>query len=303
MPHSGATILGSALGELDGFFCAGELCFLAQTLRDGRCGCGRAVAECPIWNDVIDGIDVDRLEPDERHYRARSLPAAALGSAIGRRRALTDAYVEALGDLYARVQQMSGCRVLVDTSHSPTYAYLLGTVPGVELFLVHLVRDPVATAVSWQRSTEGCDDPLFLLGAIWSAWNALTPLAGRSSAGYCRVQYEEFVENPQSVVKRLATFVGEQPDRLPFASEKELTLGPNHCVFGNRNRLRTGLVPVAPDDSWRAHSRDAVYLINDVVSWPVRRRFGYGGLPGTGRSGRLPSRSRRRSLPARERDE
>ena len=282
MPHSGATILGNALGELDGFFCAGELFFLERVLPDGRCGCGAPVGECPVWSAVIGSganrLDLEALKARERHYRARSLPVATLAGAAGLRRADTASYVEALGDLYARVQKTTGCRVVVDTSHSPTYARLLGTIPGVELYLVHLVRNPHATAFSWLRSNEGCDDHPLLLGTIWNVWNSLTPLAGRAAVGSCLIRYEEFVEEPQAVIRHLVSFVGETADRLPFASERELSLGTNHCVFGNSNRFRTGLVPIKLDEAWKSESPARLGLFNDIVTWPVRRRYGYGSF-------------------------
>lgn len=65
--RGGSTVLGNVLGELDGFFCAGEV----RTLWDpivssgGRCGCGKSVVSCEIWSRVIEGVDarvVSRLQ-------------------------------------------------------------------------------------------------------------------------------------------------------------------------------------------------------------------------------------------------
>src|SRR5205085_6371000 len=53
--RSGSTILDNVLGELDGFFSAGELHYLWERglLENRLCGCGRVVPSCEIWSAVL----------------------------------------------------------------------------------------------------------------------------------------------------------------------------------------------------------------------------------------------------------
>src|SRR5439155_14642762 len=66
-------------------------------------------------------------------------------------RRLTE-HATALGNLNAAIADVSGCSVIVDSSKLPTYAFVLKKVPGLEVHIVHLVRDSRATAFSWQRN-------------------------------------------------------------------------------------------------------------------------------------------------------
>src|SRR5437879_3990233 len=52
---SGSTILGNTLGEVDGFFHAGELRTIwSEGLAElQRCGCGEPIGQCPVWSAVL----------------------------------------------------------------------------------------------------------------------------------------------------------------------------------------------------------------------------------------------------------
>ena len=51
-------------------------------------------------------------------------------------------FPEQLARLYGAIRSTTGSRVVVNSSKSPMYGYMLGRVPEVELYTVHLVRDP-----------------------------------------------------------------------------------------------------------------------------------------------------------------
>ena len=60
--RSGSTLLSMALGELDGFFAAGELRFFWRRglVEDRRCACGEHLSACPVWGAVAERVaDLD----------------------------------------------------------------------------------------------------------------------------------------------------------------------------------------------------------------------------------------------------
>ena len=63
-------------------------------------------------------------------------------------------YQSALASLYRAVHEHTGCRVIVDSSKSPVHAKRVDSIAGLDLYLVHLVRDPRATAYSWLRKRQ-----------------------------------------------------------------------------------------------------------------------------------------------------
>src|SRR6266536_2074426 len=120
--RSGSTLLDGVLGQLDGFFAAGELRYLWERgLQESRlCGCGVAVRDCPTWRAVLasafgPGVDANAAARLQRKAtRVRRAPAMILSGRLGRRR--SERLGTVLGPLYQAIQESTGCRVLVDSS-------------------------------------------------------------------------------------------------------------------------------------------------------------------------------------------
>ena len=83
--HSGTTVLSNLVGQLDGFFAAGELRHLWPKLALGgyRCGCGEPLEECPAWTfatAILKAVAADRRRAVVRTGRAVvPAPVAAAG--------------------------------------------------------------------------------------------------------------------------------------------------------------------------------------------------------------------------------
>src|SRR5438067_3812716 len=127
LPHSGSTVLARVLGEVDGLFAAGEVYALSERIAYGdRCGCGELLGECPFWTAVLrrafpDGDGLPRVRTERRWIRGRTLVPLV----FGRDRERLRAYRDDLARLYRAIASVSGARVVVDSSKSPTYAWIL----------------------------------------------------------------------------------------------------------------------------------------------------------------------------------
>ncbi len=53
--RSGSTLLHNVLGQLDGFFAAGELAKIwdRSLIENRRCGCGAPFRECEVWRRIL----------------------------------------------------------------------------------------------------------------------------------------------------------------------------------------------------------------------------------------------------------
>lgn len=294
--RSGSTILDNVLGQLDGFFSVGELSYVwdRNVIENRICGCGRPFRECPVWTGVMeaafggmDGVDArEMIRLRDRGARTRHVPLM-LAPRVGRTviKGRLDWYPRNLGNLYRAIRDVTGSRVIVDSSKLPSYGYALGLVPEVDLYVVHLVRDPRAVAHSWQRKMVLPDTGTLMTRhgslqspLIWDAWNAATEvLLGRPAGRYMRLRYEDFVEKPREAVGRILELVGEEVPKLPFVSEREVELGTTHTVSGNPSRFRTGTVELRADEEWRRSMKTSDERIVSALSWPLRARYGYDG--------------------------
>jgi hypothetical protein len=264
--RSGSTILDRTLGQLDGFFSVGELCNLWErgVLARRRCGCGTPVPDCPIWRQVLadtlggtDSVDAARLAAVARHrLRVWSVPKLLLGRAGRRERTADDIYQATLARLYRAVQRRTGCRVIVDSSKSPVYARLLAAIPGVDVAVVHLVRDPRATAWSFLRKKKLPDfgddrvmarqHPL-VSARRWGVWQAATELLWRGRRGhYLRLHYEDFVRDPQAAVRPVIALVGEEPTGWPSPIRCRGTPTGSEAARSGCTPTRSGAAPCGP---------------------------------------------------------
>ncbi|HYT25684.1 MAG TPA: sulfotransferase [Actinomycetota bacterium] len=295
--RSGSTVLDNLLGQLPGFFSVGELRFVwdRNLLEDRLCGCGRPFGSCPVWSEVVgrafgggavDPHEMIRLR--EGAVRLRDTPLAATRWAERLLRPRSAGYLDVLARLYPAVAGVTGARVVVDSSKYPSYGLLLGMLPTVDLYVLHLVRDPRGVAHSLRRVkpepvARGVFEEMQRTGPArsavdWSLCNLLAEtFARRARDRYLPVRYEDFVAEPRATVLRILGHVGEPARELPFVGERAVRLGVNHTVSGNPSRFRTGTVELRPDDEWRTRGRPAGRALVTALCLPLLARYGYVG--------------------------
>lgn len=287
--RSGSTILDNVLGEFDGFFSAGELHNLwdLDAIGRRRCGCGRYIDECDVWARILgdafgDDLDIDQTREWQRkiskvHHTWRLLRWKAARSSSR----VIDHYADATARMYRSIAEVTGARVIVDSSKRPTYAALLSRLPGVEPYFVHLVRDPRAVAYSWQRHKEELvvHSP-FHSSLRWITWNIAIGSVVRRQPGSVLVRYEDFVARPREVLERITGMVGEFPKVFPLADgDRAVLLSRKHSASGNPNRFKTGKIELREDDEWKRHLKRSDVVVATLISLPSLARYGYPTRP------------------------
>jgi hypothetical protein len=296
--RSGSTIIDNVLGGYPGVFSAGELHHLwGRGLRHKRhCGCGLPLPRCPHWRAVLDAAyGADRPNPravlalQRQVVRTRQTAKLWLGSPSAAARE----YADLIAPLYRGLAEVTGARLVVDSSKLPAEAALLPHAPGVRPHLLHLVRDPRAVAYSWSRATPNPDRPKTMMSrhsptvstARWLAWNTMTE-ASATLAAYrgrrLRLRYEDFVAAPRDRIGEILSLTGQPDGPGPFLDERTVRLAPNHTVSGNPSRFSSGDVRIAPDDAWRRGLPLRAYVTVTALALPLLPRYGYplmGALP------------------------
>jgi Sulfotransferase family len=278
LPHNGSTLLARVLGEVDGAFAAGEVCGLSHwTTHGARCGCGLALADCPFWQEVLrtafpDGEGLPRLLPERRWTHGRTLVPLVLG----RDRERLRGYRDDLAKVYRAIAAVSGCGVVVDSSKSPTFAYIVDGAPGIELYGVHLVRDPRAASYSWSVDPHYHRTRGLTFGARWTLWNLeLEALAARRRSRFVRLRLEDFVESPVAETRRVLRLVGADDADLPFVDGTSARLPAHHMVEGHASRFETGVVPIRASTTWRRRLSTRRELTTSLFASPLQLLYGY----------------------------
>jgi hypothetical protein len=294
--RSGSTILESILGQLPGFFAAGELRYLWDrgVLQNRRCGCGSGVRDCTTWRAILDraygGLDpLDAramVELEERSIRTRHL-VRMLAGRHGDELAPPE-YRRNLAQLYQAIATETGSRVVVDSSKAPSYGFVVGELANVDLYVVHLVRDPRAVAHSWlRRKLQPAEDrkrhmrrhgPVYS-SLMWNLWNeAAHRLWGGDPGRYLLLRYEDFVAAHEDTVAQIVDLLDiAQPSETPFVGERTVSLRPTHSVSGNPSRFSTGVVSLTADDEWESRMARRHRVAAAAVAAPLLARYGYRG--------------------------
>lgn len=307
--RSGSTLIERLLGEVPGVCALGEVVHLWRRglVKDERCGCGLPFAACPFWQRVgeagfggwvtVDPERVVRLRAEVDRNRFAPLMA---GPALphGFRRALHE-YVGYYQRLYQAASDVTGCEAIVDSSKHPSLAFCLYRA-GVDVRVVHVVRDSRAVAYSWatrvarpDAATETYMRQLRPLSTAtqWSSQNAVMHLLPATGAPVLRVRYEDVARSPIAALREIAAFAAVDSDdsALRFLSQDGADfwadLRPAHTVSGHRTRFTTGRVAIRPDDRWRTALPAAQRRLVTAASFPLLARYGYVPLTGRGRDG------------------
>lgn len=264
--RSGSTILGNVLGSIHGFCHCGELRWIWRRglLESWLCGCGKPIRECPFWNSVLDTalgrLDVDEIrEIEDLRVRVDRQLNAYRGEIESPD---TREYQCLLKKLFHALAAVSGSEVIIDTSKAASHGWSLTKVAGIDLRLLHLVRDPRAVAYSWAKKRLLEDSPkqqyfkcrdVEESCSIWNTTNHRAEwLAERTGLPAERLRYEDFAASPRESLKQVLGLLSEQKRELGFLDSQRVRLRPCHTVSGNPSRFdQVGLVEIRPDEEWK----------------------------------------------------
>ena len=290
--RSGSTLLDLLLGSVDGFAAVGEVGNIWQRgLLDGRlCGCGVPLPECEVWADALSETFGHVPEPGEIRdvlaIRTHLVRVRRTHDILHRQRPEIGRYLGVLSRLYAAIARRTGSDVVVDSSKDPSDAAALLLTPGIDTFVVHLVRDPRAVAFSVRRRPKVQPDTaqpsrmarrsVVKATVDWLAWNLGTELVTRAIPDRSAfLRYEDLAAAPREATARLAALVGHPSSTSPFFGPMDAIVEPSHTVSGNPTRFTDGPVHVSLDDDWIPRQPRQDRIVSTALAAPLLVRYGY----------------------------
>jgi len=295
MGRSGSTLLDRLLSQQEGTISLGEASNIWRNgvLEDRTCACGASFTRCDFWHDVARASSgALSLAPAQEvvRFHDRHLDTRRMWRMLtaARRREVADAvpasYLDTVRRVYEAIAAVSGATTIVDSSKHPVYAFLLTLVPGLQVDLVHLVRDPRAVAHSWARNRiePGTNPPTLQhrycasqSGVLYTLYNVAAHRVAASSGGSrAFLRYEDFVERPSAILEEI---LGPGPDRDLNGEDPDalVEVKGNHSLSGNPMRFVREKTVVQIDDEWRARLPSRDRRLVETLTLPLALRYRY----------------------------
>ena len=316
--RSGSTILDIVLGNHPDLQSTGELTNLVRTgwiggdslsgIERGRlrlpiCTCGKrldlpeiedAAEACPFWSSVRrewlertgswdDVESYPRLQDEfERFKRWPRLLRERLGPSPR-----FQSYARLTRALFESVSAVSGKPAIVDSSKSPSRAFALSMVPGIDLRVAHLVRDArgvmsslrktlrkdVQAGIEWDHESR----PIWETAVIWALSNLISEwvCAQVGADRAVRLRHEDLYEDTGGELDKIGLLTESDLRGVADAASSGKTMQVGHNIGGNRMR-KSESVTLKPDTrEWRSTLSASEQRLSWALMGWLMRRYGY----------------------------
>ena len=293
--RSGSTMLDTILGNHADAVGFGELCYAAEKayLNGAYCACGEWGFACPFWTAV-------RREWAERTGTSNVARFASLVHGVESRKLRLDRavrgwrlddspfreYAGLMKAFFDSLRTVSGKAVIVDSSKRPARALALSMIPGIDVRLIHLVRDVRGVVWSAKKrlkqderggvSNEDRGKTLLRSVAVWNIVNRLSEYVCRQLPALhtSQVRYEDYVTRPMDVLDR----IGKVADLDFSAVGAKLAAGTpleiGHAIAGNRMRMSTE-IRLRADTEWISRLSPWDRRVCWALAGRQLKRYGY----------------------------
>jgi hypothetical protein len=326
--RSGSTILDIVLGNHSQIESVGEVMNLFRTgwisqeslygidqkrLRRPLCTCGKRLdvlyvdtpdEACPFWSSVrhewVERTDGGSIESYPRLQNDFELKRRWPRLLYEKRRpsALFRSYTRLTRAFFESIRAVSGKPIIVDCSKISVRAYALGMVPGIDLYVVHLVRDGRGVITSHRKSFEkGLQAgimwdhkgppvwktavrrrALYLVSVVrWTVQNlaaewVCTQLGPKRTM---RLRYEDFVADPKAALERIGSLIELDLTDVAEAASSGKPMQAGHNIGGNKTK-KSGSITLRPDaKEWKSALSPTEQLLSWVSMGWLMRRYGY----------------------------
>jgi hypothetical protein len=289
--RSGSTLMARLLDDVDGFVSVGELRYVWERgfIENHLCECGEPFRACAFWTEVVDrafggfaSFDAEAVFRTQQSVdRIRYVPELLWrGLRTDAFRGRLAEFEQTLERLYRSIHDVAGAAVVVDSSSDPTYGFVLRAAERLDVRILHLVRDSRAVAYSWTRTKprpEIAGRTVYMRqrspiqsAVHWDVHNLLLELLAVRDRNALRVRYEDFVTDPDRVVRATSNALGVEGDASPADT-------PRHSISGNPIRFTSGPLRVKLDDEWVGAMATGDRRLVTLTTAPLLAKYGYIG--------------------------
>lgn len=292
--RSGSTILDTVLGNHPQIESVGELNNLPRSgwINGEYCACGKRGNACSFWSNVrqewVKRIGIDDVEGYlalqnifERFRHWPRLLKERYKSSLQ-----FQTYTKHTHALFEVICQVSGKSLVVDSSKNRMRAFALSIMPGIDLHLIHLVRDGRGVVWSLKKTyrkdqNQGVQkdfkaSPIWMTTALWilanlqSEWVKYQLDVQQS----LQVRYEDLITNPKMILNKVEKFIAYDFGEMAEVVSARKAMEVGHTIAGNRLRMAKS-VRLQPDIEWMDKMPDEEQQMVWIMAGWLMSRYGY----------------------------
>lgn len=275
---SGSTLMGLMLGAQPNALFGGELKDYKRRLQSqirgsgSFCSCGKSRETCPFWSVVQQRYgSEEELNPAPGFSWRNLILGLKVLAGVDLNRPKATAHGSLVKAIYEVARQQNpAIEYVVDTSKSINNLDAIVRMPGVEVSVIHLIREGMAVGGSYQKRKTG-----LLYGmTTWSIGNMFIDLyLKRRKLRSIRVDYRSLCVGDEATYRALNDFLGMHM-KMETATDA-IRSTQYHIVSGNGKVRRS-----ASDFQGIRYSESPVkangleQLVANVMVRPLNRSFG-----------------------------
>jgi len=260
--RSGSTLLDSILSNIEDSLSVGEChrFWVRYYENESLCACSDKIGDCTLWSAVDAKLkeQFEWYDPSEfkekvkeiQFYRNFKRIPSLLSSEEWSR------FSEVVRAFYIAISEISEKKVIIDSSKSISWAYMLQQLHGFDVRIIHLERKLTSVANSWKKTIQLPEYPNkavympvksnWVVAKSWLKTKSMAHKLKRKGAYYF-LNYERFVENPQQSLEEIMIFTGDQFDIDTLKGQ------PNHAIGGNPMRSLLQKIEIRNERSHNKH--------------------------------------------------
>jgi hypothetical protein len=247
--HSGSTLLDLMLNAHPEIVSVGEVMRLRPAWisnKPAACSCGIPVAKCEFW------LSVDQ--------RVKELSGKSLTELNMLDHSCSDERSAPNAIVFRAISDVTGKAFIVDSSKMPERLAYLMTLKGLNVYPIHLIRNPKAQIASVVRK----QNKVFKAISRYELTHQKIRRSLRSNP-HAVVRYDDLVARPERTLSIVL-----EPLGLSFDPQQlSWTLKPKHNISGNRMRRNTTSELVL-DERWKTTLSSPQKLAVDIGTLRAR---------------------------------
>jgi Sulfotransferase family len=182
---------------------------------------------------------------------------------------------------------VSGKPIIVDSSKSPARALAFGMIPGIDLYVIHFMRDGRGVITSLRKTFKKD----LQAGIMWDhkghpMWKTIVrwTVLNLASEWVCtqlgpertmRLRYEDFVADPKAALERIGSLIELDLTKVAHAASSGKPMQAGHNIGGNRTK-KSGTITLRPDaEEWRSALSPTEQRLSWMLMGWLMRRYGY----------------------------